>query len=336
MAVATFVAVFASVSLLAQQPASNDVSQLIVQGEAALRAKQFEPALAHFKKANDLEKKTSAVAMLGMARAYSGLDAFKSAADILLKAIEHAGDQPVLAAQIHNERGLALMALSEKSTDKALKDAEASFRAIVAGPVAMPMAHFNLGVVLLRQMRDGEGVESLQAYLATGAKTPEADLAKSYVANPRRAREPFAPEFSIATMEGELISLADLKGRVVLLDFWGTWCPPCRAATPTLTEIARQYSKEPFTMIGVSSDSAADRQKLKDYVAEHNMGWPEIHDTRATVIRLYQVRSYPTYVIIDAEGVIRERFEGWNPSSTRLNLQRSVDKWLKEAKKAAG
>ena len=314
------------------QAPSPEVAQLLAKGESALRARQYEPALDAFKQANARANKTSAVAMLGMAKAYAGLQAFKSAADILADALKHAGDQPQMAAQLHNERGLACLALAQKSTDKALKDAEASFRAVLDGPAPLTMARYNLGVTLLRQMRDEEGVAELQAYLGTGARTPEADLAKKLVENPRRAREPYAPEFSIATMDGELLSLADLKGRVVLLDFWGTWCAPCRAATPTLLEISRQYAKDPFTMVGISSDGQGEAQKVRDYVAEHKMNWPEVHDTARKVIRLYEVNTYPTYLVIDAEGIVRDRFLGWG-GNTKLNLQRSVDRWLKEARK---
>jgi thiol-disulfide isomerase/thioredoxin len=327
-------AAVATIPAAARQGASKDadVAQFMARGEAALGARKYEPALDAFKQANALLNKSSPAAMIGMARAYTGLNAFKSAADILTEALKHTAGQAPLDAQIHNLRGLALFSLAQKSTDKALKDAEASFRAILALPVAMPIARYNLGVALLRQERDEEELVELNAYVATGARTPEADLAKKMIENPRRAREPFAPEFSIATMEGELVSLADLRGRVVLLDFWGTWCPPCRAATPTLLEIARQYSKQPFTMIGISSDAVGDVGKLRDYVAENKMAWPEVHDTAHKVIRLFEVSTYPTYVVIDAEGIIRDRLQGWG-GNTKLDLQRSVDRWLKEAKK---
>jgi thiol-disulfide isomerase/thioredoxin len=321
-------------SAAGQQSVDPETAQLLVKGEAALRARQYEPALAAFKDANAREKKTSVLAMRGMARAYAGLQAHKSAADILAEALKHAGDQPQLVAQLHNDRGLACLALAQKPTDKWLKDAEAAFRAVVDGPVAVPMARFNLGVALLRQLRDAEGIVELQAYVATGVRTPEADLAKTYIENPRRSREPFAPEFSAASLEGDLLSLADLKGRVVLLDFWGTWCGPCLVATPSLLEIARGYAKDPFTMIGISSDSAADAQKLRDYVDAQKMTWPEIHDTSRKVIRLYEVSAYPTYVVIDAEGIIRDRFQGWS-TNRKFEIQRSVDRWLKEARKPA-
>jgi thiol-disulfide isomerase/thioredoxin len=326
-------AVAASVSLAARQDIDAESAQLMQKGEAALRARQYEPALDAFKQAHNRLKKTSAAAMLGMARAYVGLQAHKSAADILAEALKHT-DQPQVIAQIQNERGLACLALVQKPTDKWLKEAEVAFRAVVDGPVPMPMAHFNLGVALLRQTRDEEGLAALREYLATNPRTPQAELARGYLENPRRAREPYAPEFSIATMDGELVTLADLRGRVVLLDFWGTWCPPCLAATPTLLEVARQYKNEPFTLIGVSSDAPGDAQKIRDYVAAKNMTWASVHDTQRKVIRLYEVSAYPTYVIIDAEGIIRERLAGWG-GNTKLDLQRSVDRWLKEARKLA-
>jgi peroxiredoxin len=335
IAAALAASVVSSTTATGQQSIDPETAQLFVKGEAALRARQYEAALDAFKDANAREKKMSALAMRGMARAYTGLQAHKSAADILAEALKHAGDEPQLASQLQNERGLACLALAQKPTDKWLKEAEIAFRAVVDGPAPLPMARFNLGVALLRQTRDEEGLAVLETYLATGAKTPEAELARSYLANPRRSREPYAPEFSIATMEGELLSLADLRGRVVLLDFWGTWCGPCLAATPSLVELARGYTKDPFTMVGISSDSPADAQKLRDYVAEKRMTWPEVHDTGRKVIRMYEVSAYPTYIVIDAEGIVRDRLQGWN-SNRKSELQRSVDRWLKEARKVAG
>ena len=181
---------------------------------------------------------------------------------------------------------------------------------------AFPIVWYNLGVVLLRQERDQEGVIALQTYLDSGARTPEVNRAKAMMENPRRAREPFAPDFGITTHKAEYLELKDLRGKVVLLDFWGTWCAPCRAATPDLVQIYRRYAaKDPFEIIGISSDSRADEGKWRAYIDEHKMDWPNYLDLDRKLHRLFEVGPIPTYIVVDGEGVMRFTTTGWGPSA---------------------
>lgn len=306
------------------------ITAALQRGEAALRVKQYEAALDAFTTANTLQSKTSAAALFGMSRAFHGLNAWKSAADACTDALKYVGADKALESQLHNQRGLAYVQLAQKPTDKALRDAEAEFRAVLVLSDAIPLAWYNLGVTLLKQNRDPEGKAALQAFVDSGVKTPDAESAKRMIENPRRAREPFAPDFAIASVDGEYISLKALQGKVVLLDFWGTWCGPCVAATPMLVEISKARARDPrFTMIGISSDSAADAGKLRDFVLANKMTWPEIHDTGRRVISLYQVHDYPTYIVVDADGVERVRLQGYSSSQTRGELDDAITKALK-------
>jgi thiol-disulfide isomerase/thioredoxin len=321
-------AVLLAASLVAQQaPDDPKFTQALQRGEAAMRVRQFEAALDAFKQANAIGKKTSAVALLGMSRAYHELAAFKTEADTCAEALKYVGDNLALATTVHLQRGNAFVALAQKPTDKALRDAEAEFRGVLISADPAPIAWYNLGVVLLKQNRDPEGTLALQTYIDGSGRPAEVALAKKMIENPRRARELFAPDFSISTMDGEYISLADYQGRVVLLDFWGTWCAPCLAATPSLVDIAKDLAKKPFAMIGISSDKPADAEKLRDYVSQKKMAWAHVHDLSRRIIAPYDVRSYPTYVVIDAEGIVRDRFQGWSGSMAG-NLRSSIGKWL--------
>jgi peroxiredoxin len=314
-------------------PPSPEVTALLQQGETALARRQYEPALGAFTQANKLQNKTSALAMYGMARAFQGMEAYKSAVDACAEALKYVGTDKKLETLLHNQRGLAFIKMAQKPTDKAFRDAEAEFRGVLVATEAMPVAWFNLGVVLLKQNRDAEGVQALQTFLDTGVKSVDTETAKYMIEEPRRARENFAPEFSATSLDGEYISLKELRGKVVLLDFWGTWCPPCVAASPMVVNMAKQFSKDPnFTIIGISSDSRADAGKLKDFIAEKKMTWPEIHDITGKVIPLYDVHNYPTYIVIDGEGIIREWLKGYDPTETRAKLDRAITNALKDLK----
>jgi thiol-disulfide isomerase/thioredoxin len=309
-------------------------AEALQKGEAALKVRAWEDALQAFKQANALQNKQSALALFGVARAYHGLGAFKSEADACLDALKYCANDTRMSTQLHNQRGLALVQLAQKPTDKALKEAETEFRAALDLTPNLTIGWFNLGTTLLRQLRDEEGLAALTKFVESGAKLPEIDLAKKMIENPRRAREPYAPEFSGTTLEGEFVELKEQQGKVVLLDFWGTWCPPCVAATPALKEISREFANEKnFAMIGISSDSAGDAGKLRDFVETQKMTWMEIHDISRKILAMYEIRSYPTYIVVDADGIIRERLTGWSPTSTKGEIQRAIRSALKNIPK---
>lgn len=318
-------------AVAAQAPADPKMSEALNKGEAALKLKKWEEALDSFKHAHALANKTSSVALFGMARAYHGLGAYKNEADTCLEALKVLGTNAALEVTLRNQRGMALFSLAEKNTDKVLRDAEAEFRAALALPGAAPITRFNLGVTLLRQSRDPEGLELLKAFVDSGVKAPEIDTAKRIIDNPRRARENFAPDYSLTTRAGEFVSSKELVGKTVLLDFWGTWCGPCRAATPELVRLYKKLAGEAFVMLGISSDSPSDKQTWIDYIDKNKMEWPQNLDTTRAIHRAFQVASFPTYIVIDAEGIVKLRIEGYG-SSTVGHLESEIKKSLKANK----
>jgi thiol-disulfide isomerase/thioredoxin len=330
-AAALFVsAILVSVTLpvLAQAPADPRVSDALDKGEAAIKIKKWEEALDSFKQAHTLANKTSSVALFGMARAYHGLGAYKNEAESCQEALKFVGPNAALEATLRNQRGMALFSLAEKNTDKVLKDAETEFRAALALPGAAAITKYNLGVTLLRQERDPEGLELLQAYVDSGVKTADVDTAKRMIENPRRARENFAPDYSLTTRAGEFLSSKDLVGKTVLLDFWGTWCGPCRAATPELVKLYKKVAGEQFVMVGISSDAPADKQTWTDYIDKNKMEWPQNLDTTRAVHKAFLVSKFPTYIVINAEGIVKLRLEGLG-STTVQQLESEIKKSLK-------
>jgi len=303
-------------------------------GERALKARRFEEAVEAFKNAHELSGRRSAAALHGLCRAYYGFGAFKDADKSCAQALERVGDDQRLAASLHHDRGLALAAQARKNSDKVLREAEAEFRAVVTMTADVPIAWYNLGAVVMRQGRDEEGAAALERYLETGVDAPEVALARAMIANPRRAREPFAADFSFASLAGEYVKLEDLRGKTVLLDFWGMWCPPCRAATPQLVRLHEKFADEAFVMIGISSDPAGKKEELLDYVDENEMVWPQHLDANRSIHRAYEIASFPTYIVVDGEGVIVKRIEGWNSTMTIRDLDGAIRRSLKATAEA--
>jgi thiol-disulfide isomerase/thioredoxin len=295
------------------------------KGEAELKSRRFDEAIQSFKQANAIQNKTSAAAFFGLCRAYHGFGAFKSAAEQCADGLKHVGDDQRLRASLHNQRGMALFSLARKNTDKEIREAETEFRSALLVPEAPPIAWYNLGVMLLKQNRDQEGIVALQAYLDTGARAPEIDLARRMIENPRRGREDFAPDYAFASLAGDYINSKELVGKTVLLDFWGTWCGPCRQATPDLVRLHKKFRDEPFVLLGISSDKATDRGKWEDYITKTKMEWPQFLDLSRQVHRPFQITAFPTYIVIDTEGIVRTRVQGFGPS-TMGNLESAIKK----------
>lgn len=314
---------------LSQHPdLDTQIQVLLLKGEAELHARGYELALSLFKQANDLQKAPVPQAWLGIGRAYHGMKAYKDEIDACTTGLKYTAGDVALDAQFHNQRGLALMAMAGTNVTK-MPVAETEFRAAVQ---LVPVARFNLGVVLLKESHDEEGKAALRTFLDLGATGREADLAEGMIDNPRRARENLSPAFQMTKETGESVTLADLKGKTVLLDFWGTWCGPCRAATPTLVSLNKRYGDQPFTLVGVSSDAERDYKLWTKYVEVNKMSWFQFFDADRRIHRLFDVTAFPTYVVIDGDGTVRARIEGFGPA-TGMRLEDQIKSSLKAGAK---
>ena len=135
-----------------------------------------------------------------------------------------------------------------------------------------------------------------------------------------------APDYAFVTLDGKYLSFADLKGKVVVLDFWASWCSPCVAALPALQHLAKKMAGEPFLLVSLSSD--ADGAKLRAFLAKHPAEWPQVWDEKRETSRQFQVERLPTYFVLDPEGRVLWRHSGWG-STTAGELNGTVGKALK-------
>jgi peroxiredoxin len=313
----------------ADDPASSPaITQAIAWGDALLAQKKFGKALESYHSADKLANHTCAPCLLRIVRVERQLGDFSSALDNAKKAVRAAGDNNVFAAQAHVARGTLLAQMAAKSSDKKLRESEEEFRAALAIDPTQVNARFNLGFVLLRQERDADGIAELRSFIAEpGADSRLVDKAREVMADPVRARELFSPDFSITTLDGTNISNATLRGKVVLLDFWGTWCPPCRESVPMLDSIRKKFADRPFQIVGISSDN--DEQAWKSFIAQHRMDWSQYIDLSGQVLDAFDVHEFPTFIVLDREGIIRHRHSGVE-AYTASDLDRIISKALKK------
>ena len=144
-----------------------------------------------------------------------------------------------------------------------------------------------------------------------------------------------APEVESVTLEGKKVKLSDYKGKVVLLDIWATWCPPCRAMIPHERELVKTMAKDkkPFVLVSVSADDEKDT--LVKFLEKEPMPWVHWWEsgTDNPVLKKYRVRAFPTLYLIDHTGTIKQKWVG-RPEGDKLD--KAIEEAVKEAEKAKG
>lgn len=120
-----------------------------------------------------------------------------------------------------------------------------------------------------------------------------------------------APTFSIKTLAGETVSLEDYKGKKILLNFWATWCPPCKAEMPDMEELYNEYKDEDFVVLAVNATiSEKSRKDVESFVNDYQLTFPILLDEKGTVAAEYEILSYPSTYFIDSDGVVRNKIVG--------------------------
>ena len=125
------------------------------------------------------------------------------------------------------------------------------------------------------------------------------------------ASEQAAPNFTLKSNSGKNIRLSELKGQVVLINFWASWCGPCRQEMPELEALHQKYSKLGFTVLGVNVEENAD--KANQIIAKGGISFPILYDNENKVSELYNVRAMPTTVIVGRDGTQRSIHQGYKP-----------------------
>ncbi|WAA11050.1 redoxin domain-containing protein [Fervidibacillus albus] len=116
-----------------------------------------------------------------------------------------------------------------------------------------------------------------------------------------------APEFVLETLNGETLALKDLRGKTVLLNFWASWCPPCREEMPDMQKVYEQFKDENIEIVAVNLTYGRETvEKAKNFQQELNLTFPIPLDKKAEVTKLYQIIPIPASYFIDRDGIIRD------------------------------
>ena len=133
-----------------------------------------------------------------------------------------------------------------------------------------------------------------------------------------------APDFALQARGGQTINLSQYKGQVVMINFWATWCGPCRQEMPLLENIYKKYNKMGFTLLGVNVEP--DSKPAEDWLKATPVSFPVLFDKESKVSKLYQVSGMPSTVIVDRKGNVRMIHHGYKPG-TRTNTSTASGRW---------
>jgi thiol-disulfide isomerase/thioredoxin len=115
-----------------------------------------------------------------------------------------------------------------------------------------------------------------------------------------------APDFTLKTLAGKFVTLSDLRGKVVLVNIWASWCPPCRAEMPAIERVYQAYQTKGFEVLAVNSTVQDTISGAQSFVSEIKPTFPILLDETGLVTRLYRIQSLPTSFFVGSDGVIHE------------------------------
>jgi thiol-disulfide isomerase/thioredoxin len=225
--------------------------------------------------------------------------------------MEHVGT-PEEKAQVHLLTGDLCMAEGGyRIFEKPFQDANKEYETSLALNPGQPACLYRDGLALAHLHQYDKAKERFDAYLKTASPQDlEYARAKLFVAQPELARKRTAPDFQIVSLDGKTIHMRDLQGKVVLIDFWATWCGPCKQALPHLKEIVEKFQGKPLVVLSVSLDN--DEATWKNFVAHNGMTWTQYRDGGfdGPIATRFGIKAIPTTFSIDVNGFVQDRQVG--------------------------
>lgn len=136
-----------------------------------------------------------------------------------------------------------------------------------------------------------------------------------------------APDFELETLEGEAVKLSDYRGKKVILNFWATWCPPCRAEMPHMQKYyEHQAEKDNVEVLAVNlTTKDHGMEKITSFVSEYKLSFPILLDSKGAMGSVYQAVTIPTSYILDTEGRVQSKFVGPMDQETIVKLIKNIE-----------
>jgi peroxiredoxin len=300
--------------------------------EALAKAKEpritADERLGRWKNANKIAKGQCVECLQQMIKLQIALAQWKDVVNTCTQLDEIAAT-PKEKFYAESERGTALMhSNNDEPKPEQVKEAEASMRSALEITPGSTKVIYLEGRALAMMGRDDEAKAMFQKYLDL-VKTSDSyrTRVEHFMENPRLAALRMAPAFTLTTNDGSQMSLDDMGGKVVLLDFWATWCGPCRESLPEMQKIVAKFADQPLVVLSISIDN--NEAAWKRFIANNKMTWPQYLDANGALSRAYGASSIPRYFTIDTDGALESMKIG-----AGSNVEGEVKKLLKRALEA--
>lgn len=293
------------------QPTDPKAQKTFAEATDFLRQGDRLAAIDEFRKANKQDGNHCSVCLERAFKLALDIGDYKTAESVMTDTLAQATNNADRATR-YFQLGLALQrqAIAEKKESCFDASCDQFKRALALDPT-ITAAHFGMGVSLARMHQDDAARAEFNEFLSQDHSDPVARArAQRYAERIDLVRARVAPPFKLTTIDGRQVSMDDLVGKVVLIDFWATWCGPCREALPHMRKIVQQFNGEPFVAVSVSLDS--DDKKWREFVAKNEMTWLQYRDSGGdgSMAKKFAVNAIPATFSIDADGVLEDQHVG--------------------------
>lgn len=288
-------------------PTNEKAQKTYKEAQEFLHKRETPFALDSFKKANKQDD-NHCVACQKMIIKY-GMECgdWKAVEQAAEQMLEQAQGEVAIALAHYQLGGVLLNEGIQKHKDEIFTRAHDEAVKALATHANFPDAVFLDGRALAYLKQDDAAKKRFEQYAAMKPATdPLHQRAVRFASRPELARARMAPAFGVTTLDGQHINMDDLQGKVVLIDFWATWCEPCREALPHIRNVAKKFQGEPLVILSVSLDK--DEGKWKEFVTKNEMTWPQYNDGgfEGSLAKMFTVTAIPHTFTIDADGVLQD------------------------------
>jgi thiol-disulfide isomerase/thioredoxin len=273
------------------------------------RKQQYTFAIDAYKKACKIADQKDEHCLTELYMLQMKTASFKDAA-VTASALEAIAANPTDKSYAEVKRGHALLfQAGEKNKPDLLKSADAAFKAAIADNSKNGAAYYLDGQALARLNQIDAARDQFKTCLTcVSPKDPSYLRAQHFAEDPALSTHPMAPSFTVTALDGSKFTLDAMGGRVVLIDFWATWCGPCNEELPHIKKIAKEFAGQPLVIISISWDS--NEQKWRDFINKNEMTWVQYRDADHHLSTMFGINAIPHYFTIDADGVLTSEMLG--------------------------
>ena len=294
----------------------------------AKRKREYGFAADDYKKANKVAGGACWRCLDSLYDLQMGLGSFKDAV-ATAAAMEPLAGSPLQRSLAEGMRGAALLRQAgDKPKPAQLEAAHAALQSALADYPKNNGARWSDACVLVKMGKNDDASKEFSACAENAAASdPMRMRAKHFAENPTLSLSKMAPAFEVTALDGTRFNLDAMGGKVVLIDFWATWCGPCNEELPHMQKIAKEFAGQPLVIISVSWDS--DEAKWKEFIAKHEMTWLQYRDADHTLSDRFGINAIPHYFTIDSDGVLTAEMLG-----SGSDVEGKLKKLIKRANEA--